>query len=566
MSRTGLLLIVICLIVLLAILGSHSLITYALEGIPGSGSVSGMVTAPKPFKAAQVYLRTLDKKMLYVVFIVGGRYQAINLMPGTYEVWVEKRGFKSDVQKAQIKAGSSLKLDLALKEGETQAITLGGAVRENVELVSYDQLYPPGPGRDLVERTCMVCHLQNFLPARHMTTDQWDAAIGLMMDATFTTGRSPDAYGAQIQAGSSVGVLNAAQRKTVAEYLGRYFGPGSPNRALKVNMDYPLDEQALSRAMFIEYFLPVDGPYKDRKAQDPKIDNEGNVWYTNYGIPNTVGKLDPRTGQFTDYPLPDPKSHPHGITIDSKGYVFWAESAGGHLGRLDPKTGKMDRFSHTVPGAHMNTPVLDSHENVWFTLILGNKIGKWDRKTEKVTVWEAPSANSFPYGIVRSSDDKLWFAGYHSGKVARFDPVTEKFTEFPARSQPSLIRRPGVDSKGTIWFGVWNRGKLDRLDPSTGEIAEYDLLPHTEPYDVFPDPNGQVWISDGGLGGSLIRFDPQTKKSTFYPTPRRTDMPKLDITRDGAIWYTTRSNPQMAIGVLYPDVSKMTSYAATRWK
>jgi len=129
-----------------------------------------------------------------------------------------------------------------------------------------------------------------------------------------------------------------------------------------------------------------------------------------------------------------------------------------------------------------------------------------------------------------------------------------------------MIRRPGVDSKGTVWFGVWNRGKIDRLDPKTGEMAEYDILPHTEPYDTFADPEDKIWVSDGGWGGTLIRFDPETKKSTFYPTPRRTDMPKVDITREGAIWYTTRSNAQAAIGVLYPNASKMTTFEALRWK
>ena len=43
-------------------------------------------------------------------------------------------------------------------------------------------------------------------------------------------------------------------------------------------------------------------------------------------------------------------------------------------------------------------------------------------------------------------------------------------------------------------------------------------------------------------------------------------LPKLDITREGAVWYTTRSNAQAAIGVLYPDMSKMTTFAANRWK
>jgi streptogramin lyase len=62
----------------------------------------------------------------------------------------------------------------------------------------------------------------------------------------------------------------------------------------------------------------------------------------------------------------------------------------------------------------------------------------------------------------------------------------------------------------------------------------------------------------------LIRFDPETEELTYYPVPRRTDMPKLDISREGAIWYTTRSNPEVALGVLWADVNKMTEFAANR--
>ena len=42
-------------------------------------------------------------------------------------------------------------------------------------------------------------------------------------------------------------------------------------------------------------------------------DGEGNIWYTgNTG--GLIGKLDPKTGTVTEFPLPDPKAtdHPSG--------------------------------------------------------------------------------------------------------------------------------------------------------------------------------------------------------------------------------------------------------------
>ena len=39
-------------------------------------------------------------------------------------------------------------------------------------------------------------------------------------------------------------------------------------------------------------------------------------------------------------------------------------------------------------------------------------------------------------------------------------------------------------------------------------------------------------------------------------------MPKVSITRDGAIWYNPRSSDRAAVGVLYPDVSKIQTLAA----
>src|ERR1700722_12679747 len=90
----------------------------ASSPLSGLGSISGTVKAPKEFKAAKVYVKNLDKNVVYMVFTDGGRYEAVDLFPGNYEVSVTKNGFTgSDVQKITIAPGASATADFMLKEG-----------------------------------------------------------------------------------------------------------------------------------------------------------------------------------------------------------------------------------------------------------------------------------------------------------------------------------------------------------------------------------------------------------------------------------------------------------------
>ena len=156
-----------------------------------------------------------------------------------------------------------------------------------------------------------------------------------------------------------------------------------------------------------------------------------------------------------------------------------------------------------------------------------------------------------------------------SCKIGMFDPRKEKMKEYTSPSAPCAINRLSGDSKGTIWYSVFSGGKLGKLDPKTGKLKEYDVIPFTSlnvsaPYGIIADYDDNIWFGDGGLGGALVRFDQANEKFDYFPTPRQGDNPGIDVTREGAIVYTTRSNNQAAIGVFYPDVSKMTSYGAFR--
>ena len=181
-------------------------------------------------------------------------------------------------------------------------------------------------------------------------------------------------------------------------------------------------------------------------------------------------------------------------------------------------------------------------------------------------MYEVPTYSSWPYGVVTDKDDNFWMAEYRGCKLMKFNPVTEQFSEYSPLKAPCWMRRLSIDAGGMIWYGyyVLNTGKLGKLDPNTGKIVEYDLpMPYTAPYDVMPDSEGNLWLGDSWLTrghhdpAALIKFEPRTEKFTFYPSPRGTDMPKIDVTKEGAVWYGTRAAEIKAVGVLYPDMTKI---------
>ena len=554
-----------------------------LGQVPETGVMSGSVSGPNKFKAAKVYAKNLDKNMLYMVYTNKGQYWMPNLMVGAYEIWSEHEKLRSEHSWIRIQKSNKIIADFTLITGPSDPLTFNPRNTKADNAVSYDELYPPGAGRDIAERTCMTCHGQMHIPSYKFDKAAWNAMIGLMLD--------PNARrGAMIQEGSGVGNITDEEKDLLSDYLAENFGPDSQDRVLFSEAEYPLDEAELSKGLFIEYMLPL-APSTDlslrsraeagkHRILEPHIDNDGNIWGTNSFI--GVSKLDPRTAEYSHYPFGidrvngTPYIQAHGMTIDSSDDIFWIEFYGKHVGRLNPSTGKMDRFPMDPEGKVYNiqghTPDLDSKENVWFTVITGNKMGVWDRKTEKVSLYEIPTPNSFPYGIDVDQQDNVYFAELFGCKVGVINSNTKQFKEYPALASPCSMNRVMVDKEGIVWYSLNRSGLLGRLDPETGSQQEYPVLPFREdrtiplsyPYGIMADHKNKVWFGDQGLGGALIKFDPDTEKFSYYPLPRKTDNPNIDITGKGAIVYTSRSSRQAAIGIFYPDVTQMTSYGVYR--
>ena len=133
----------------------------------GMARMSGTVSASKPFKAAQVYIRNVDMRIMYMVFTNAGQFRAVSLFPGNYEISVTAKGFKSNVQKLAVKAGDNPRVSVSLQEvaisnqgvaDPLQNIETLASNHINVSFDTYENIFPAGPGRAVAERTCIICH------------------------------------------------------------------------------------------------------------------------------------------------------------------------------------------------------------------------------------------------------------------------------------------------------------------------------------------------------------------------------------------------------------------------
>ena len=164
---------------LASVLAALYLTTATATPVAGTATVTGTVDAPKSFKAAQVYFRNRSKRMLYMVYTVGGRFQAMNLLPGDYEVSVKTKGLQnleSGVTNVSLTAGQRATVNLSMHDAVVNPKT-------DVQYLSFDQIYPQGPGQEFVKKTCVNCHGQNFIPLHHWNEQEWNAALDLMTGA-----------------------------------------------------------------------------------------------------------------------------------------------------------------------------------------------------------------------------------------------------------------------------------------------------------------------------------------------------------------------------------------------
>lgn len=341
--------------------------------------------------------------------------------------------------------------------------------------------------RDLVEQVCSSCHRSNLITrSSGYTRDGWQELIGTMIDLSH----------------------DADLRRDIVQYLADNYPPNEARASTLVSGDMEIE--------FTEWQVPTLG----QRSRDPVEAPDGAIWWVGqWG--NLMGRLDPVTGEMTEYPLPD-NAKPHSVMIDEDGNAWYTGNKNGSIGKLDPASGEITVYEMPDPAARdPHTAVFDQGGILWFTLQQSNMIGRLDPETGDIRLATAPTERSRPYGIKVDSEGSLWVACNGSNCLIKVNPETMALTEYKLPMPETTVRRLDIASDGMIWYVNSSQGRLGRLDPRTGEAKEWPSPsgPKSHPY-ALAVIDDIVWYNESGVRPDpLVRFDPETETFQSWPIP-----------------------------------------------
>jgi virginiamycin B lyase len=160
---------------------------------------------------------------------------------------------------------------------------------------------------------------------------------------------------------------------------------------------------------------------------------------------NGIGRFDPGTARFTEYPIPTAHALPYWLAFGPHGQVWFTEFGTGKLGALNPATGKVSEYP-LPDGSNPAGITVSPSGQVWATTTQGLLV-RVDARTGAMQLFRIPQPDD--YGVAIAGDGTVW-VGLASGMaVYSFDPATAVFTghRLPAGSDPWWV----VAGPSRVW-------------------------------------------------------------------------------------------------------------------
>ena len=388
------------------------------------------------------------------------------------------------------------------------------------------QAFPDGPGKEILEKKCSVCHAPEQVTTFGRSAEEWHEVVVNMID-----------LGAEV---------NEEEAKVLVEYLAKNWPVKGSKPAEEKPEEKPAEKPAepsapAPAAPAASHGPSVtirewDVPTPKSRPHDPLAASDGTIWYTGQMV-NVLGRLDPKTGQIKEFALKTPASGPHGLMEDKAGNIWYTGNSKGLIGKLDPKTGQVTEYPMPDPAAKdPHSLAFDAKGTLWFTVQGANMVGKLNPATGELALRNSPTTKSLPYGIMINSKGVPFFVEFGANKVASIDPATMVIREWTLPNAESRPRRLAIDAQDNVWYSDYSRGYLGKLDPVTSQVKEWlsPAGPTSQPYGIAVI-DGKIWYSESGVQpNTIVMFDPATEKFQTWPIPSGGGVVRnVSVTRDG---------------------------------
>ena len=461
-----------------------------------------------------------------------GRYSfpVSKVGPGHYSLKIRAVGYDLDGPKA---------VDVVPDKATTADIKLRKTKNLSAQLTNAEWLASI-PGTESQKKfllSCNSCHALDRVVKSTHDADEFMQVLQRM--SGYYPGSTPLQPQRLIGDARREGMLRGANVKATAEWLATVNLSSSPA------WEYPLktlprSKGKATRVTITEYDLPR----QTIEPHDVIVDSDGMVWYSDFGE-QFLGKMDPKTGKVTEYPIPVLKpGFPRGtldLETDKDGNLWVAMMYQGGVAKFDKKTQTFKTWA--VPKEWQT----DATQQAFMSPNASHVDGKvWVKNSDKALIYRLDLASgrfenlgSFKdpvtnqtigsYGIPADHDNNLYLLDFTAGNIGKLDAKTGKLTVYRTPMANSRPRRGRVDSQNRLWFAEYNGNAIGMFDPKTEQIQEWVLpTPWSAPYDVVVDKNGEAWTGSM-LTDRITRLDPKSGQFTEYPLPRPTNIRRVFV-------------------------------------
>jgi len=465
-------------------------------------------------------------------------FPASRLEPGRYLLAIRAVGYDLDGPKnAEVTAGQTATADVKLKP--TKNIT--GQLTNAEWMLSI-------PGTEAQKQfllNCNSCHTIERIMKSSYDADGFLEIFKRM--AGYYPGSTPQMP--QRLTGNAVrDVARGGQGLKTAEWLA------SVNLSDQETWSFPLKTlPRLTGKSTHVVITEYDMPNKLIQPHDVMLDREGQVWYSDFGQ-MFLGKMDPKTGKVTQYPIPVVKpGWPLGtlnLEIDGDGNPWVGVMYQSAIAKFDRKTEKFTMWStpkewDTDAGqlGHLAITGTPMDSKVWIKNSDGGNIYRLDltsNKMENLGSFKDPRNGKRigTYGLHSDTENNAYLLDFAAGNIVRIDGKTKSVTVYLTPTPNSRPRRGRVDAEGRLWFAEYQGNAIGMFDPKTEKISEWKVpTPWAAPYDAEA-LNGEAWTGSM-LTDRVSRLDIATGQYTEYQLPRPTNIRRVFIdgsTKPGTLW------------------------------
>ena len=470
-----------------------------------------------------------------VVSDAQGRYSfpAARLEPGQYSLRIRAIGYDLDrPASVEVSGRQPVKFDINLRKTEDLAAQLTNAEW----LASF-------PGSDQNKRAllgCIGCHsLERVARSQHKADDLVQVTLPRMQGYV---NQSIPAH-PQLRRAERLMEERGDQRVHVYRGLADYLSSINLSSSAQWNYQFKTLARPTGRATRV-VITEYDLPREVIEPHDVIVDEEGIAWYSSFGEQN-LGRLDPKTGEVTEFPIPLHKpGFPTGLLglrSDREGNLWLGNMYQGTIIKFDRKT-KTFRFWPLPPEQNIDAAQVNmvspqsSHVDgkVWAQNNGFAGVHRLDIATGQIETWE-PFKNASKgephniYDVIPDSKNNVYFTDFRQQHIGRIDAKTGEIKLLTIPTPGSAPRRGMMDTQDRLWFGEFRGDRIGMLDTRTGQFKEWAVpMPWSNPYDVTIDKNEDAWA--GSMSNDrILRLNTKTGEFTSYLLPRSTNVRRVFV-------------------------------------